>query len=102
MDLGGPVWHASGFGRTDLESRAITRQALTGVGDSDSGEWTELGSGGIFHIRRRLSTDEVESSGLTVRDIRGTDEQQQRLFSLLDDAPNLLPYLVSATLQGEE
>lgn len=80
-DFGGPVWHASGRGADDAASWAIAERALEGVGDAALGEWRETGSpgSGVVHIRRRLSSREAGNHRLTVRDIRGSDEEQRRL-----------------------
>lgn len=43
-----------------------------------------------MHIRRRLSVEECEmAGGLTVRDVRGTDEEMVRLRALLREVPQL-------------
>lgn len=90
MGLGGPVWHASGKGRTVIESKQIARTYLNGVGDASLGEWEEPGNRGVFHVRRRLSEAEQTEFGiLAVRDVRGTDEYGNRLVGLLRDAPYL-------------
>lgn len=70
-------------------SRSIARQALLGVGDVSLGEWIEEGARGIVHVRRRLSHVEQETFGITVRDIRGTQEERKRLEALFYDAPHL-------------
>lgn len=90
MDLGGPVWHASGRGKTEAESKRLARSALSGVGDASLGEWFEKGHNGIVHLRRRLSVDEQEAFGVTeVRDIRGTEEERIRLAVVMDARPQL-------------
>lgn len=95
MNLGGPVWHASGsspFGE-DAAWR-IADAALEGVGDARLGEWRERGARAV-HVRRRLS--DVEANGLAVRDVRGKDEERSRLRALLRDAPyaaELVPTIV--------
>lgn len=62
--------------------------ALEGVGDAALGEWREKGM--AFHIRRRLTADELKLAGnLTVRDIRGTTEEKKRFALLFADAPHL-------------
>lgn len=95
MNFGGPVWHASGGGPTEAISRELARMALRGVGDASLGEWTEVGRrvGGrvIVHIRRRLSRAE-EPLVNTLRDIRGTPEERERLTCLVQAAPHLAPY----------
>ena len=57
----------------------IATRALAGVGDASLGEWIEAGGSGVVHVRRRLSGREARNRGLTVRDIRGTAEEQRRL-----------------------
>jgi len=62
------------------DSERIARDALVTVGDPSLGEWTELGRHGIVHVRRRLrAATEAAAYGLTVRDIRGTDDERERL-----------------------
>lgn len=64
--------------------------ALRGVGDPKLGEWREQGRRGIVHIRRRLTDAECDrAGGLSVRDIRGTQEERHRFTALLKDAPHL-------------
>jgi hypothetical protein len=90
LGLGGPVWHASGNGGKVNLSRRIARQALAGVGDARLGEWEEIGTREIVHVRRRLSVEEQEVFGLpTARDIRGSEEERSRLSALLAAAPYL-------------
>lgn len=70
----------------------MAERALAGVGDAALGEWRELGSvgSGVVHIRRRLSHAERElAGGLTVRDVRGTDEERLLVRQLLREAPHL-------------
>lgn len=84
------MWHASGNGGRVNVSRRIARQALAGVGDARLGEWEEVGSREIVHVRRRLSLAEQEAFELPqVRDIRGTVEQGERIAALLTQAPHL-------------
>ena len=64
------------------ESEAMAERALRGVGDAELGEWRERGNRGVFHIRRRLADWEVKRYGMVVRDIRGTQEEQQRLHNV--------------------
>lgn len=88
--MGGPVWHASGKGRTMIESRLIARRGLYGVGDPELGEWIEDGRG-VVHVRRRLTPAEQAAAGIPgVRDIRGTTEERDRIALLLVDAPYLV------------
>jgi hypothetical protein len=90
MNLGGPVWHASGRGRTFAESKRIARTGLLDVGDASLGEWWEEGENGVVHLRRRLSAAEQEAYGvLHVRDIRGTREERIRLAVVMDARPEL-------------
>lgn len=71
----------------------MAERALQGVGDAQMGEWRESGRNGIVHIRRRLTDAERLRAGkgrrLTVRDIRGTQEEVRRLHRLLQDEPRL-------------
>jgi hypothetical protein len=60
------------------------------MSDRALGEWWERGSRGIVHLRRRLSVDEMEAFGVTsVRDIRGTPGELERLKELVDAVPTL-------------
>lgn len=84
------MWHASGRGNRGQSSASIALNALRGVGDVTRGEWLECGNRGVVHVRRRLSQDEQDAFGIAaVRDIRGTEEEQERLTALLADAPHL-------------
>lgn len=65
-------------------------RALNGVGDASLGEWREAGSGGVFHIRRRMTpAEEQRGGGLVVRDIRGTPEENARLLIVFREMPQL-------------
>lgn len=80
------MWHASVayHGRLAVpEGEFVDRamRVLRGVGDASAGEWIEVTSRAV-HVRRRLSADEVEMSGLTPRDIRFTDEAVARFDAL--------------------
>src|SRR4051794_9851708 len=97
MGMGGPVWHASASALTTPTAWSMAERALEGVGDAQLGEWREHGNHGIVHIRRRLSDAEREAlGGLGVTDIRGTDEERNRLLALLRDAPHLRPIVATA------
>jgi len=88
------VWHASGRGNRGQSSTQIALNALRGAGDAGRGEWLESGPRGIVHIRRRLSASEQETFGIPeVRDIRGTEEERERLTALIADAPHLQPLI---------
>jgi hypothetical protein len=90
MDFGGPVWHASASAINETTAWAMAERALLGVGDPLLGEWRERGQRGVMHVRRRLSDAErAMAGGLEVRDIRGTDEERDRIRALLRDAPHL-------------
>lgn len=97
LGLGGPVWHASARAATEGTAWTLVERVLQGVGDPSLGEWREHGSpgSGVVHIRRRLTDAERAASrgALTVRDIRGSTEEKQRLARLLADAPHLRGYL---------
>lgn len=90
--FGGPVWHASGRGRTRQESKAIALAALANVGDRELGEWIdEEGTGrGIVHVIRRLSAAEREHFGVPEPfDIRGTAEEERRIAVVFAESPDL-------------
>jgi hypothetical protein len=89
-NFGGPVWHASGKGRTIRESKQIALDGLTGVGDRTLGEWTDDPGRGIFHVQRRLSAEEREAFGVPEPfDIRGTPEEAKRIAQVFEEAPYL-------------
>jgi hypothetical protein len=89
--FGGPVWHASGRGRTASESRRIALDGIRGVGDASLGEWVSDGiRAGIVHVQRRLSQDERERFAVPAPyDIRGTEEERQRITAVYREAPYL-------------
>lgn len=63
-----------------LDAARIARWALAGVGDAALGEWTDRGT--AFHIKRRLTPQEQQLVG-EPRDIRGTNEEEQRMAVLI-------------------
>lgn len=64
--------------------------ALQGRGDAILGEWSEQGSRGVYHIRRRLTPEECAlAGGLTMRDLRGTDDGRKVIAALFHEAPHL-------------
>lgn len=76
-----PVWHASASPLGGLPTRlkslkALSLGALRGVGDS-AHEWHD-GTPRAYHVRRRLSPEEVAVVGAAV-DLRGTQEAIDRL-----------------------
>lgn len=89
--MGGPVWHASGRGRSSAISRSIALGALAGVGDKSTTRIFDGSPGyGIVHVQRRLTDDERESfeiGGLC--DVRGTDEGRIRLLAVLRELPDI-------------
>jgi len=67
----------------------LAERALAGVGDATLGEWREIGSRTV-HLRRRVSDAERASlGGLEVRDVRGTDEERQRIDNVFREVPEL-------------
>lgn len=90
-NFGGPVWHASGKGRSRQESRFLALAALEGVGDKALGQWESDGVGtGIVHVQRRLTDDEREAFGVPEPyDIRGTEEEAHRIGVVFTEAPYL-------------
>jgi hypothetical protein len=95
MNLGGPVWHASGRGIDPFQSRRIALAALHGVGDPKLGQWEERGNGGVYHVRRRLSVEEQKVVG-EARDIRNTAEEHERIDRLLDAVHPLVARQITA------
>lgn len=82
------MWHASVKSKAgDMRlAEEMARAALDGVGYAALGEWREAGT--AFHIRRRLTAEELKLAGnLTVRDIRGTREERKRFALLFADVP---------------
>lgn len=90
-NFGGPVWHASGCGRTLPGSRQIVRDALRGVGNALLGEWENDGEKpGVVHLLRRLSDGEREEFQVPEPyDIRGTYEEHRRIAAVHREAPYL-------------
>jgi sugar/nucleoside kinase (ribokinase family) len=84
LNLGGPVWHASiafhgpARGLSGIAGARLHRalRLIRGVGDESLGQWIEHTTRAT-HVRRRLTKQ--ESTGLTLVDIRGTDEATRRL-----------------------
>lgn len=79
MNFGGPVWHVSIKHPSLVNARAIAFRELQGVGDPALGQWEEERN--VFHLRRRLSTDEQKIIGPAL-DIRGTKEAYRRWKAL--------------------
>lgn len=91
LNFGGPVWHASvrTYGnQRDGIARLLALRALEGVGDESIGQWEE-GGRSAFHIRRRLSMREQIEHGLSMRDIRGTNEAAQRIAEIVRLVPQV-------------
>lgn len=90
-NFGGPVWHASGKGRTASDSRRICFDGLRGVGDATLGEWQFNGEKpGVVHVQRRLSRGEQEAFGVPEPyDIRGAQEEYRRIEAVYAEAPYL-------------
>ena len=85
------MWHASAVTKSgDMRlAEEMALAALAGVGDAALGEWRE-GPRTAFHVRRRLTAEEAKLAGnLTVRDIRGTQEERKRFALLFAEAPYL-------------
>jgi hypothetical protein len=74
------VWHCSVSSQalwTPSSAREdIARDVLSDYGDSNLGEWIE-DRPTAFHLRRRLSSAEEETTGCAM-DLRGTAEAQKR------------------------
>jgi hypothetical protein len=103
MGFGGPVWHASGLDRTSDLSLQLAYTALGGAGDADAGEWIETGNRvrgrTVMHVRRRPSEAEMLGADITcARDIRGSQEERDRIAALLADAPWLVGAIPSSLL----
>jgi hypothetical protein len=85
--FGGPVWHASvringNHGAAWLHAE----RALLSVGDAALGEWREQ-TDYTVQLRRRLTMQEQLQYGIELRDIRGTDEERNRLDMVFDALP---------------
>jgi hypothetical protein len=84
----------------DEQSKQIAVDALSGVGDAGLGEWIQEGNPGptggarVWHVRRRLSTAEQAASGLSISDLRGTDDGTARLRKLFLQFPHLKPLAI--------
>jgi hypothetical protein len=82
-DFGGPVWHASAYGKSLTASKRICADGLRGVGDASLGEWSFEHSSGVWHLIRRLTPREQEEHGVPdPYDIRGTDEERRRIAAV--------------------
>lgn len=90
-NFGGPVWHASGCGRTERDSKRICLDGLRGVGDADLLQHVFAGeSPGVIHVIRRLTDAEREAYAVPEPyDIRGTDEEGRRIAAVFAEAPHL-------------
>jgi hypothetical protein len=90
-DFGGPVWHASGLGRNERESRRIALDGIGFAGEVTLGQWISAGvRQGIIHVQRRLSVEERDEFGVPEPyDIRGTAEEHRRIAAVYAEAPHL-------------
>jgi hypothetical protein len=68
-------------------SEALARRALAGVGDAMLGEWRDVGSGGVVHVRRRLAGWEARRWDVRLRDVRGTVEHARRVAAVVREVP---------------
>lgn len=95
--FGGPVWHASGStpDRKKRDALRIALAGLAGVGDARLYETRYDGERvGIVHVIRRLSGEEREEFGVPEPyDIRGTQEEQDRLAAVYGEAPYLRAFM---------
>lgn len=94
LEFGGSVWHASVRtlgGYREEAARRIALRALDGVGDEALGQW-EQGGELALHIRRRLSLVEQIEAGLSMRDIRKTQEAMNRVQLLIADVPQVAQF----------
>ena len=92
-NFGGPVWHASVSAGTETRAVQIAEAALDGVGDASLGEWRERGMVAT-HIKRRLSLRECIEYGLSMIDMRNTDDGRTRLRKLFQQHPHLRAHAV--------
>jgi hypothetical protein len=69
----------------------MCRDGLRGVGDETLGEWLQDGiKDGVVHLLRRLSlAEQVEFAVPQPVDIRGTDQERERIASVYSEAPYL-------------
>lgn len=86
--LGGPVWHASASATTQATAQWMALQALDGVGDKAAGEWHEARER-AYHIRRRMTQDEMSMGKIELRDVRGTHEAAQRVERIVRVVPQV-------------
>jgi hypothetical protein len=95
--MGGPVWHASGRGRSVSESRRLALLALEGVGDRAIADREFEGSRGIVHVQRRLAQAELDLAGITgLVDIRGTRRESELLVEVLIERGSVSPTSVGS------
>lgn len=69
----------------------MCRDGLRGVGDASLGEWLQDGiKDGVVHLLRRLgAAEQIEFAVPQPVDIRGTDEEHERIASVYSEAPHL-------------
>lgn len=75
-----PGWPVS-----EQSLRTYALEALSGVGDTNKGQWEEW-SGVAYHIKRRLSQTEQNQVG-EAKDIRKTLEAETRRKAVLQFLP---------------
>ena len=75
-------------------------ETLEGFGDSNLGEWTE-DRPKAFHVRRRLTPVEQKRVGDAI-DIRKTEEELNRMKTLLRDLPEPVRTMVAASFEAQQ
>jgi hypothetical protein len=82
----GPVWHASGRGRTRRSSERIATFAIRHLGEGEVKVFD--GNSGIVHAQRHLSAQEREEYGVgCLEDVRGKAEGERRERLALSELP---------------
>lgn len=77
------MWHVSIKNNGNIPSlKSIAKEQLTGVGDTERGEWEEI-TPNAYHLRRRVSEKEESQIGPAI-DIRGTEEESWRMKKLTE------------------
>ena len=81
------MWHASVRMADMKQAKLAAENALSGVGEPAVGEWVEMHT--AYHIRRRLKFREQLEFGVSLLDIRGSEEAKKRALNIMRVVPNI-------------